>query len=63
MPISNQFPVKPRVKPDTGVLWYHPTPEHPGQFIMSGRWSDLEQERKRLTCMGYKYDNFKKRYK
>lgn len=63
MPISNQFPVKPRVKPGMGVLWYYPTPDHPGQLIMSGRWSELEQERKRLSCMGYKYNQFKKRYK
>jgi len=62
---SNQFPVKPKpvVNRATGTLWYYPTQDHPGQLIMSGRWSELEQERKRLSCMGYKYKQFKKRYK
>jgi len=61
--LSNQFPISHRVKPDAGVLWYYPTPNHAGQKLLTGTWAQLEQERKRLSCMGYKYNQFKKRYK
>lgn len=59
---SNQFPVKQKARPVIGRLWYFPYEGHSGQLIMTGKWWELEQERKRLKQMGYKYENFKKTY-
>ena len=49
--------------PTTGVLYYYPYEGHKGQQIMTGKWCDLEIERKRLKQYGYKYEQFKLRYK
>lgn len=60
---SKQFPVKPKLSRASaeGELWYYPFAGHSGQRLMHGPWWKLEVERKKLSRMGYKYENFKKR--
>ena len=52
---SNQFPVRTRIKPTLGHLYYRATPTSTERVLMeSARFSELTMEKKRLGQMGYR---------